>query len=201
MSIFTKVGDPMGRRRSTNPLISITAEYALRAVVYLARDCERARTTRHVADATQVPVSYLSKVLQALVRSRIVRSVRGIHGGYQLSRDPRQCTALEVINCVDPIERIRGCPLGLHRHATGLCPLHRRLDAAIGLAEQAFAMTTIDQLVEQVAEGATCAFPVNDSLENPFKLGGPADKRADAKPIRRKTTRSGRSNHRGQRAS
>jgi hypothetical protein len=58
-------------------------------------------------------------------------------------------TVLDVINAVDPVKRIRECPLGLKSHGGNLCPLHRRLDDAISLAERAFAVSTIDELLSQ----------------------------------------------------
>lgn len=140
-------------------MISITAEYALRAVVFLGREPGRAWTTQQVAAATHVPVSYLSKVLQALVRSEIVQSVRGIYGGYQLAGPATKLTALAVINSVDPIRRIRRCPLGLDQHSVRLCPLHRRVDDAIALTERAFAETTIGELLAEPAHHAGCGFP------------------------------------------
>ena len=61
-------------------MISQTAEYALRAVVYLS-DQEQARTTSAIAEKTELPVGYLSKVMQGLVKSGLVHSQRGLHGG------------------------------------------------------------------------------------------------------------------------
>ena len=65
-------------------MLSQSVEYALRAVVYLACEGEP-RMTAQVAEATQVPAAYLSKVLQGLSRAGIVRSQRGIGGGMSWS--------------------------------------------------------------------------------------------------------------------
>ena len=62
-------------------MISQTVEYALRAMVHLAREAPGARTTDQVARTTRVPRAYLSKVLQSLRRAGLVRSQRGIGGG------------------------------------------------------------------------------------------------------------------------
>lgn len=140
-------------------MISTTAEYALRAVVFLAREGDRARTTAEIATATRVPAGYLSKVLQLLVRTEVLQSVMGKRGGYRVARPPAELTTLAVINSVDPIRRIRSCPLGLGDHATRLCPLHRRLDSAAALAEQAFAETTIGDLLAEADATGECHFP------------------------------------------
>lgn len=69
-------------------MFSQTVEYALRAVVHLAAESPRARTTDQIATATLVPKAYLSKVLQALVRGGVVKSQRGLGGGIALAQPP-----------------------------------------------------------------------------------------------------------------
>lgn len=125
-----------------------TAEYALRATVWLARTPDRAEPADRLAQAIQVPRRYLDKVLQDLVRGGLVRSQSGPGGGYRLDRDPNQISILDVINAVGPIERIRSCPLGLDSH-TSLCPLHQELDQAYTAVEQAFSRVTLAQVNQQ----------------------------------------------------
>jgi hypothetical protein len=72
-----------------------------------------------------------------------------------------------VIQAVDPIKRIEGCPLGLLSHGINLCPLHRRLDDVIALVEQAFQKSTLaDLLAEQTATKPLCPFPITISAES-----------------------------------
>jgi Rrf2 family transcriptional regulator, nitric oxide-sensitive transcriptional repressor len=128
-------------------VISRTAEYALRAVVCLADAKDQSLTTQQIAEMTRVPAGYLSKVLQALGRAELVVSQRGLHGGFTLGRDAQELSVLDVINAVDPIQRIHRCPLGLKSHGEQLCPLHRRLDDAMEMVEQAFADTTVAEIL------------------------------------------------------
>ena len=65
-----------------------TAEYALRAAVWLGRDPNQTQSADHLAERTQVPRRYLHKVLQDLVRAKIVRSQSGPGGGYALATFP-----------------------------------------------------------------------------------------------------------------
>ncbi|HSW44779.1 MAG TPA: Rrf2 family transcriptional regulator [Phycisphaerae bacterium] len=140
-------------------MISQTAEYALRAVVWLAGRPEDAAGTRQIARATCVPPGYLSKVLQGLRRARLVVSLAGRAGGFRLAREPAKITILEVVNAVDPLLRIRRCPIGLKGHARVLCPLHRRLDAAYALVEKVFAETRLSELVGTSDDsGPLCEF-------------------------------------------
>ena len=128
-------------------MISRTSEYALRAIVWLAGDAERSMTTKVIAAATHVPVGYLAKVMQQLVDAGIVTSQRGLGGGFLLTRPAAKISVLEVVNAVDPIQRIRKCPLDLQSHSKRLCPLHRRLDAAIATVETSFAECTIAEVI------------------------------------------------------
>jgi Rrf2 family protein len=127
-------------------MFSQTAEYALRAVVYLASQEGAAQTTQQIAEATRVPAGYLSKVMQSLTRAGLVHSQRGLHGGFTLAHPTDELTVLDVIEAVDPIRRIRSCPLGIKGH-TSLCPLHRRLDQAMALVENALRKSTIAELL------------------------------------------------------
>lgn len=141
-------------------MFSQTVEYALRAVVYLAGHVPTARTTEQIAEATKVPKAYLSKVLQGLSRSGIVQSQRGIGGGVTLARPTTELTILDVVNSVDPITRIRTCPLGLSTHGVRLCPLHRRLDNALAMVEAAFEQTTLAEVLSEPTNSVPlCEFP------------------------------------------
>jgi Rrf2 family protein len=130
-------------------MLSDTVEYALRAVVMLASRPGEAITTQEVAERTQVPAAYLAKILQGLTRAGIVRSQRGVGGGVTLARPPAELTILEVVNAVEPIQRIRTCPLKIGSHGTRLCPLHRRLDRALEQMEVAFAQTTLAEVLAE----------------------------------------------------
>ncbi len=133
-------------------MFSQTVEYALRAVVFLADQSPEPRTTDQIAAATLVPKAYLSKVIQGLCRANLVQSKRGSGGGVSLVKTPDQLSILDVVNAVEPIARIRECPLGLKAHGVHLCPLHQRMDNALASVEAAFRETT---LAEVLAEPTT----------------------------------------------
>jgi Rrf2 family protein len=141
-------------------VLSQTVEYALRAAVYLADQAPAARTTEQIAEATRVPHAYLSKVLQSMARGQIVTSQRGLHGGFLLARQPDQITILEVVNAVDPVQRIRECPLGFPSHGVNLCPLHRRLDDALASVEKAFRDSTLAEVLAEPSRSVPlCGMP------------------------------------------
>ena len=143
-----------------NRMFSQTVEYALRAVVHLADKSPSPQTTDQIAAATLVPKPYLSKVIQGLCRADIVRSKRGLGGGIALVKSPSELTILDVVNAVEPIVRIRQCPLGLKTHGVRLCPLHRRMDNALASVEAAFRQTTLAEvLAEPTNSHPLCEVP------------------------------------------
>jgi Rrf2 family protein len=140
-------------------MFSQTVEYALRAVIHLAHESPAARTTAQIAEATRVPKDYLSKILQGLAKKGILTTQRGVGGGISLSKSPSELTILDVVNAVEPIERIHTCPLKLPGHGANLCPLHRRMDAAMATVEEAFRNST---LAEVLADTSSTSVPLCD---------------------------------------
>ena len=128
-------------------MLSKTAEYALRAVVWLAHDPGQQQSADELARQTGVPRRYLHKVLQDLVKAKLVHSQPGPRGGYALARSPAKITVLDVVNATSPITRMRRCPLGLTSHQR-LCPLHAELDRVYAATEAVFQRMPIDRLVD-----------------------------------------------------
>lgn len=138
-------------------MISQTAEYALRAVVYLGNQAGTSCTTAQLAAGIDAPPGYLAKVMQGLSRSGIVRSQRGLHGGFTLALPASELSILDVVTAVDAFYRITRCPLGRPSHTSGLCPLHRRMDGVMAAAEKSFEHTTIGEVLEE--PGLLCTLP------------------------------------------
>ena len=130
-------------------MFSQTTQYAIRAVVILAY---YHRNGLPVGNATlaihaRIPPSYLAKILQGLAKAGIVESTRGIKGGFSLLSDPSDITLWDVVNALEPIPRIKGCPLGLESHSEKLCPVHARLDEAMAQVEEVLSSATIAELL------------------------------------------------------
>ena len=119
----------------------------MRSMVALAAGDGSPMTTRQIAETMKVPQSYLSKVLQSMVRARLVHSTRGLKGGFVLARSPDEVNMMEILNAVSPSKRIETCPLDIEGHSSQLCPLHRRLDAAMAMVQDAFEGTTLAEIL------------------------------------------------------
>ena len=129
-------------------MISQAMEYSLRAMALLAQNTAEPIAVQHIAERCQVPAPYLSKLMQGLVKSGLVKSRRGVNGGFTLSRPPAEITLSDIVQAVDPIRRIERCPLGIKGHVA-LCPLHRKIDQAIATIDDAFRSTSLADLFQE----------------------------------------------------
>jgi len=129
-------------------MFSQTNEYALRVIAYLALYPGKPAKNADIAKVTQVPPGYLYKVLQTLDRAGLVHGQRGMHGGFVLARGADEISVLDVISAVDPLPRVRICPLNIEGHMVHLCSLHKRVDQAFARVEDAFAKSSIAELLQ-----------------------------------------------------
>lgn len=89
--------------------ITRETDYAIRCVLHLAHAPERVVMVEEIAAARYVPVSFLAKILQKLKRAKIVRSFRGVKGGFQLARAPEDVTLLDVIEAIQGKVAMNAC--------------------------------------------------------------------------------------------
>jgi Rrf2 family protein len=90
-------------------VLSTTAEYALRALILLAREPDRATLGRDLAVSSGVPANYLSKILLELKKAGFVQAVRGTGGGYRLGRPPDEVRLMDVVEFIDGKAARPGC--------------------------------------------------------------------------------------------
>ncbi|MDO8445202.1 MAG: Rrf2 family transcriptional regulator [Deltaproteobacteria bacterium] len=101
-------------------------EYAVRAVVYLAAQPEgKISLISEISEVQEVPKSYLSKIMQHLVRSGLVRSRRGAKGGFVLARPADQITLRQTIEALEGQIHLNVCLIKKGEcHRDDLCPVH-----------------------------------------------------------------------------
>jgi Rrf2 family protein len=80
--------------------ITRETDYAVRCVFYLTKKGLAVTMAEEIAQAMMIPKSFLSKILQKLVKARIVRSYRGVKGGFRLAHDPKEISLLTVIEAI-----------------------------------------------------------------------------------------------------
>jgi Rrf2 family protein len=90
--------------------LSKKADYALMSMKHLAaRQDQASCSAREIAEAYQIPLELLAKVLQRLVRAKLLVSVQGTRGGYRLSRSAGAIPVADVIQAVDGPLTVTAC--------------------------------------------------------------------------------------------
>lgn len=110
-------------------MLSDTAEYALRAAIYLARrEGQGWVRVDEIATSTRVPRNYLSKTLHVMAREGVLESSRGAQGGFRLARPAAETSVLSVVGLFDAdVGPGRRCVLGRASCSdTRPCPAHDR---------------------------------------------------------------------------
>lgn len=131
-------------------MLSSTATYALRAMIYLA-SCQEEGPVRvdDVAEALGVPRNYLSKVLHTLVKRGVLRSLRGPHGGFQLAVAASQLMLFDVVVPFDEIDGRRSCLLGRGECSDeNPCAVHTRWSGVATEVAAFFRETALEDVVE-----------------------------------------------------
>jgi len=90
-------------KNSNSPMqLTRAADYAVRVMIHLATPAVEGRISLpELARATGAPVSFLSKVMQALSRAGMISSRRGQAGGFRISLRGRGASMSEVIEAID----------------------------------------------------------------------------------------------------
>ena len=110
-------------------MLSNTAEYALRAMVHLARQADGATVLgRDLAETSRVPANYLAKILLSLKKAGLVAAVRGSGGGYTLRRPAEKIHLVEIVELFDHERAHPRCLLDFDQECSDhdACTAHER---------------------------------------------------------------------------
>ncbi len=100
-------------------------DYAVRAMLALARPDTRQLTAAALAEATGIPVGYVPQVMGDLVRAGLVANRRGRNGGYRLARPAGEVSLLAIVEAVEGAGRRQTCVLrGGPCRRDGACDVH-----------------------------------------------------------------------------
>ena len=88
-----------------------STRFALYSVVELSTNPKAVLTVAQIAEKYGISEHHVAKVLQQLVKGGYIRSIRGINGGFQIARDPKEITLLEIVELFEPRAPHNGCLL------------------------------------------------------------------------------------------
>lgn len=143
--------------RKFNIMFSKACEYGLRAVIITAAYSEKDQkaSLNEIAGAINSPLAFTAKILQKLVRDKIMLSTKGAYGGFQIQKGKlKKLTIARIVKAIDGDKIYISCGLGLKECSDARpCPVH---DKFIKIREDLRTMletTTIEELASMVTSG------------------------------------------------
>jgi Rrf2 family protein len=117
----------------------------MQAVLYLAaQELGTVVPAEKISQVLKIPREFISKILQSLRDSGIIRSSKGKSGGFSLAKHPEEIKLIDVVEAIDGLETFNSCVLGFPDCSPEApCPLH---DIWGPLRTQAFDMLTSETL-------------------------------------------------------
>ena len=129
-------------------LFSRPVEYAIRAMTLLAsQEPGHLTGAREISEAENIPMPFLWKILRVLTRRKLVRSFKGMRGGYELARPAQRISLNDVFLATDGEDFRDTCVLGLPECDNQYpCPLHEQWEQIRGNMMQMLDHTSIGDL-------------------------------------------------------
>ncbi|MCD6047262.1 MAG: system Fe-S cluster assembly regulator [Gammaproteobacteria bacterium] len=93
--------------------ISKLADYATMIMAYCAHAPEQSYTAKKIAEATKIQLPTVSKLLKLLAKGHLLLSQRGVQGGYQIAKPPREISMADIIAAVDGPIALTECNHGI----------------------------------------------------------------------------------------
>lgn len=138
-------------------MFSKSTEYALRAVIYIARESsiDKKLGIAEIAASIDSPRSFTAKILQLLTaENKIISSVRGPNGGFYISENAKKLPVRSILKAMGEDEMLGQCVLGLKKCSdVKPCPMHMQYKIIKEKLIALFENKTISDLADEMAEG------------------------------------------------
>ena len=157
-------------------MFSKTAEYALRAAIYIAQKSsgEYKIGIREISNAIDSPPSFTAKILQMLTGDKVLSSMHGPNGGFYITEQSKKLPALSILKAVHEDEVLTKCILGLNKCSEkNPCPMHSEYKNIKHRLTQLFENRTIGDLAEEISKGKLFINnkKLRTSSHTPFRKG------------------------------
>lgn len=138
-------------------MFSKSCEYALQGVLYIAlhdKDENKNSGLRDISESQGIPYHFLSKILQQLVKAKILGSIKGPHGGFYMNVDPKDLKLIEIVKVIDGLDRLERCGIGMKECGDdNPCPIHKDYKSIREKITDLFSRESVAELVEDVKAG------------------------------------------------
>ncbi|MEH6535757.1 MAG: Rrf2 family transcriptional regulator [Psychroserpens sp.] len=111
-------------------MFSKACEYAIRASIFIAKNSLEGQlvSPKKISEEINSPPAFTAKILQALVKNNVIKSVKGAHGGFKIEKeDVSKVKLIQIVQAIDGDKTFKGCALGLEKcDEQQPCPLHTK---------------------------------------------------------------------------
>lgn len=138
-------------------MLSLTCKTAIKAVIFLATRTDPAERPgiKEIAAGIRANEHTVGKLLQTLVKQKVINSAKGPSGGFYISSEQQKRPVMAVIEAIDGDALFTECGLGLSKcSAAHPCPIHDDFKESRMLLEKLFRTRRIIDLCGTVSSGA-----------------------------------------------
>lgn len=137
-------------------MFSTSCHYGLQAMIYIALHASEDNNVglNKIASEQNIPKHFLSKILQLLVKHKLLVSMKGPTGGFNLNRPADEITLIEVVAAIDGLDMFTQCGIGLKRcDDDHPCPIHHDYKKIRQRIQHLFETKSLKELSEDVESG------------------------------------------------
>ena len=137
-------------------MFSRSCEYALQSILFITLHSKNndAIGLKQISASQKIPPHFLSKILQQLVKGKILRSVKGPNGGFILTVPPSKLRLIKVVEIIDGLDIFDRCGIGLKQCSDKRpCPIHFDFKIVKEKIRQLLSEKTLSELSEDVGKG------------------------------------------------
>ena len=131
--------------------LTLEADYAVRIVYTLAREQCRLDACA-LAEKTGVTVRFSLKILRKLVAAGLVRSYKGVNGGYEIAKEAKEISLLDIVETIEGPIHLARCAKGdflCTREKCGTCPFHQAFEGVSQDLRRQMKAFTLDRFLQE----------------------------------------------------
>ena len=140
-------------------MFSKACEYGIRASIFIALNSLEGRrvSPKEISKEINSPEAFTAKILQALARHHVVKSIKGAHGGFEIDKkDIKTIKLSDIVDAIDGDNIYKGCGLGLHEcNEDKPCPMHDKFKSVRDQLREMLESTDLESLALDIKLGET----------------------------------------------
>lgn len=140
-------------------MFSKACEYGIRASIFIALNSLEGRRVnpKEISAEIDSPVAFTAKILQALVKHKVINSIKGAHGGFEIDKNNIKHIKLsQIVDAIDGDSIYKGCGLGLQAcDEARPCPMHDKFKTIRDELKTMLESTNLESLALDMKVGET----------------------------------------------